>query len=130
MDALPSVNTAEPSVPPRNKIGNRLIIAFALAAIGFVAMLFGAGLMLAQQVGARPVIGSPAPDFEMQLYPQYRAGLPETMPISSAFKPEPLRWSIFAPALSSRRMVGRSQLPTANISAVFLFSSSWFTSAP
>ncbi|MCL5997942.1 MAG: TlpA family protein disulfide reductase [Chloroflexi bacterium] len=62
--------------------GKKLIILVtALAALG-LAGVFGVGLLLASQVGRRPAVGTPAPDFSMTLYPNYRGGLKETVRLS------------------------------------------------
>jgi cytochrome c biogenesis protein CcmG/thiol:disulfide interchange protein DsbE len=39
-------------------------------------------LNLVSQQGARPVPGTPAPDFTLSLYDEYQAGLPETIKLS------------------------------------------------
>lgn len=59
-----------------------LMIVGALAAIGAVAAVFVIALNLVSQQGARPVPGTPAPDFTLSLYDEYRAGLPETIKLS------------------------------------------------
>lgn len=59
-----------------------LILVGALAAIGAVAAVFVIALNLVSQQGARPVPGSPAPDFTLSLYDEYRAGMPETIKLS------------------------------------------------
>jgi cytochrome c biogenesis protein CcmG/thiol:disulfide interchange protein DsbE len=62
--------------------GKKLVILIAaLTAIG-LAGVFGAGLLLASQVGRRPAVGTPAPDFSMTLYPDYQGGLGETVRLS------------------------------------------------
>lgn len=65
-----------------NRLSKRLIVVAAITAVVFMAALFGAGLTLSAQTGKRPSVGSPSPDFELALYPDYRAGLPETMKLS------------------------------------------------
>ena len=74
--------TATGEARPTSSLSKRLIVVAAIAAVTFVAALFSTGLTLASQTGNRPTVGSPAPDFEMTLYPKYRAGLPETMHLS------------------------------------------------
>jgi len=59
-----------------------LIIIGALVAIAVTAGVFVIALNLVAQQGARPAIGSPAPDFTLRLYPGYRAGLPEEIRLS------------------------------------------------
>lgn len=59
-----------------------LMIVGALAAIGAVAAVFVIALNLVSQQGARPVPGSPAPDFDITLYDGYTAGLPENIKLS------------------------------------------------
>jgi len=76
------MSTVAPSAPRSDRLSKRLIVLTATAGVVFIAALFAAGLTLASQTGKRPMIGSPAPDFDMALYPQYRAGLPETMRLS------------------------------------------------
>ena len=71
-----------PATSPSGRLSKRLIFITAVAGIAFIVALFAAGLMLASQVGNRPAVGSPAPDFEMPLYAKYRAGLPATMRLS------------------------------------------------
>jgi cytochrome c biogenesis protein CcmG/thiol:disulfide interchange protein DsbE len=54
----------------------------AIIAIVAIASLFMLAFSLASQQGARPTVGSPAPDFDLALYPNYRAGLPEQIKLS------------------------------------------------
>ncbi|MCL5999621.1 MAG: TlpA family protein disulfide reductase [Chloroflexi bacterium] len=61
---------------------HKFILLVTGSGILILAGVFIAGLVLASQVGRRPVVGSPAPDFEMALYPDYRAGLPEKIRLS------------------------------------------------
>ncbi|MCL5996937.1 MAG: TlpA family protein disulfide reductase [Chloroflexi bacterium] len=63
----------------RNK--KLFIGAVILAAVGLVG-IFIAGMVLSAQPGNRPSAGSPAPDFAMTLYKDYRADLPETIKLS------------------------------------------------
>jgi cytochrome c biogenesis protein CcmG/thiol:disulfide interchange protein DsbE len=58
-----------------------LIGLVVLAAVALVGV-FVAGMVLSAQPGSRPAEGSPAPDFPLELYPQYRAGLPEKIQLS------------------------------------------------
>ena len=55
-----------------------LIGVVALAAVGLVG-IFVAGMVLSAQPGNRPAVGSSAPDFNIGLYSNYRAGLPQTV---------------------------------------------------
>ena len=57
----------------------KLLIGIAVIVVVAVAALFAAGMVLSAQPGKRPVAGSPAPDFGIQLYDGYRADLPETI---------------------------------------------------
>lgn len=59
-----------------------LIIGSALVAIAAIAAVFVIALNLVSQQGARPAVGSPAPDFALTLYPGYRADLPERITLS------------------------------------------------
>lgn len=58
------------------------MIVGAIAVIGAVAAVFVLALNLVSQQGARPVPGTPAPDFELTLYDEYRAGLPQDIKLS------------------------------------------------
>jgi cytochrome c biogenesis protein CcmG/thiol:disulfide interchange protein DsbE len=62
--------------------GKRLWIAVAVAAVAALAGLFAAGMALSSQPGKRPAVGSPAPDFSLPMYPEYRGGLPEAVRLS------------------------------------------------
>ena len=57
----------------------RLLLLTVAAGILALGSLFLAGLVLASQVGKRPAVGTPAPDFEMALYAGYQASLGETI---------------------------------------------------
>jgi len=59
-----------------------LIVVGAIAVIGAVAAVFIIALNLVSQQGARPVPGSPAPDFPITLYDEYQAGLPKDIKLS------------------------------------------------
>lgn len=59
-----------------------LVIGGALVAIAAIAAVFVIALNLVSQQGARPAVGSPAPDFTLTLYPSYRADLPERITLS------------------------------------------------
>lgn len=58
-----------------------MVLVAALVILGVVG-LFAAGMILAAQPGKRPMAGSPAPDFEMPLYADYRADLPARLKLS------------------------------------------------
>ena len=62
--------------------GNKFLVGAVSVGVALLLGLGALGLRLASQVGDRPVVGSPAPDFELTLYPEYRAGLPETLRLS------------------------------------------------
>jgi cytochrome c biogenesis protein CcmG/thiol:disulfide interchange protein DsbE len=51
------------------------IVAGAAIVILAIAALFFVALNLASQIGARPEVGKPAPDFAMTFLPEYQAGL-------------------------------------------------------
>jgi cytochrome c biogenesis protein CcmG/thiol:disulfide interchange protein DsbE len=55
-----------------------LVVIAAVALVG----VFIAGMVLSAQPGNRPMAGSPAPDFSLGLYKDYRADLPETIKLS------------------------------------------------
>jgi cytochrome c biogenesis protein CcmG, thiol:disulfide interchange protein DsbE len=55
------------------------VIVAAVALIG----IFIVGMSVASQEGNRPAVGSPAPDFSIGLYQNYRADLPETIKLSN-----------------------------------------------
>ncbi len=57
------------------------IVVAAIAAMA-LGGLFAAGMVLSSQPGKRPAVGSPAPDFSLPMYPEYRGGLPETVRLS------------------------------------------------
>lgn len=75
------VPTTAPQSNP-NRLSRRLMVVTAVAAVVFIAALFAASLTLTAQTGNRPAVGSPAPDFELALYPDYRAGFPEKIRLS------------------------------------------------
>ena len=58
-----------------------IIIATSMGAIALIALTLLA-FRLTAQIGNRPVVGAPTPDFELPLYPEYRAGLPEKVQLS------------------------------------------------
>lgn len=64
---------------------NRRLIVLLVGVIAVTGLvsLFGAGLILASQQGKRPVVGALAPDFSIPLYPDYSAGLGDTLRLSS-----------------------------------------------
>lgn len=59
-----------------------LMVIAAIAVIGAVAAVFVIALNLVSQQGARPTAGTPAPDFSLALYDEYRAGLPQEIKLS------------------------------------------------
>ncbi len=59
-----------------------LIILGAIGAIAAVAAVFILALNLAGQQGARPIPGTPAPDFTLGAYEGYAAGMPTDMKLS------------------------------------------------
>lgn len=59
-----------------------LLFVIATVVIAGAVGLMMIALNLAGQKGKRPVVGAPAPDFALTLYPEYRAGLPETVRLS------------------------------------------------
>ncbi|MCX6018073.1 MAG: TlpA disulfide reductase family protein [Chloroflexi bacterium] len=64
----------------KSRIGPFIIAGVAITALislGFVAM------NLVGQKGNRPTVGSQAPDFQLELYKDYRADLPETAQLSA-----------------------------------------------
>jgi len=62
--------------------GKPLLIASVSAGVVLLVGIFFVALNLVMQQGARPIPGSPAPDFTLKLYPGYRAGLPEEIRLS------------------------------------------------
>lgn len=62
--------------------GKPLLIATVSVGVVLLAGIFFVALNLVMQQGARPIPGSPAPDFTLKLYPGYRAELPEEIRLS------------------------------------------------
>jgi len=62
--------------------GKPLLIASVSVGVVLLVGIFFVALNLVMQQGARPIPGSPAPDFTLKLYPGYRAGLPEEIRLS------------------------------------------------
>jgi cytochrome c biogenesis protein CcmG/thiol:disulfide interchange protein DsbE len=59
-----------------------LFIIVAIVVAAALVGLFITGMVLATQPGNRPAVGSVAPDFDISLYQDYRAGLPEKIKLS------------------------------------------------
>lgn len=81
MTVLPDVNTEAAQTSPTRSRGPLIVIGVVV----LVAALIGLGIVamrLAGQQGARPTVGSPAPDFEMPLYANYQNGLGEQTRLS------------------------------------------------
>ncbi len=57
------------------------IVVAAVIAVALTG-LFVISMVVAVQPGNRPVVGSPAPDFKVSLYPSYQAGYPKDIRLS------------------------------------------------
>ncbi len=66
----------------KQRTARLLILAAGVLIVAAFAGVFVIGMLLAAQQGKRPVVGSPAPDFSMPLYKDYRGGLGETVRLS------------------------------------------------
>jgi cytochrome c biogenesis protein CcmG/thiol:disulfide interchange protein DsbE len=65
-----------------NRTGKLLFIVAGALIFAAFAGVFSVGMLLASKEGKRPVVGSPAPDFSMLLYPDYHGGLNDTVRLS------------------------------------------------
>ncbi len=63
-------------------MNKRLIITATSAGIVALLALTLMAFRVTSLVGSRPVVGALAPDFELALFPEYRAGLSEKMRLS------------------------------------------------